>query len=114
MEHDDPTQASVGSALRDVDAVDDAPALRVDDPPGVPDDIVMRVDAARGHNLCSACRRLVALDPFDESIDSLPPPRRIEQFGIALHASSEQLAASTGIRLIPGGKVGLHNFIHAR
>lgn len=113
MKHHDPTQASVRCALRDVDAVDDAPALRINDDPGVPHDVVVRVNAACGNNSCPGCRRVIALDPLDESVDSLPTPRRIDKLGIALHASNEQLTPSTGVRFIPSSKVRLDNFIHA-
>jgi hypothetical protein len=72
VEHQDASETPVIDALGNVDALNDVVALPIDDLPGVAHEVVVRVDAAGGHDLGVRCGRVIAADPLRQSRHSLP------------------------------------------
>src|SRR5262245_42394097 len=101
VEHEDPEQAPVIGALDDVEPLENMLTLGIDDFPGIPHDLIERIDTARRYDLRPRSQRVVATDPFAEAVHTSPSARRVHELRLVGYRPSQQAAALLVIGFIP-------------
>ena len=82
MEHKDALQRSVVGALGNVEAFHEVVPFGIDNLPGVPHEVVVRINAAGGQDIGPRCGGLIASDALGESVDAPRTSGRVDQFRV--------------------------------